>query len=243
MVGFTRIYSDKPGLWSDKFPGSTSGPCLPKLLVASAGAPVSDRLCASLRCAMVGFVTDVLVAGVSKADWKSALRNRPSPTPCFSRRGIFFHCNLVYFGLFQFILLNVGGIPRTRSPPTLDLGLANPPRHHGAKFGVCPALRDEVSPELGSWRLEAPRCRAPLSPPRLRAPCFFAHFPFFILPSSFSHRAMDIDGPWQKILKISFVDNQPLAPKRAETAPTDLRPLTSAFSGAREGKARPHARG
>jgi hypothetical protein len=25
---------------------------------------------------------------------------------------------------------------------------------------------------------------------------------------------MDIDGPWQKILKISFVDNQPLAPKR-----------------------------
>jgi len=25
---------------------------------------------------------------------------------------------------------------------------------------------------------------------------------------------VDIDGPWQKILKISFVDNQPLAPKR-----------------------------
>jgi len=24
MVGFTRIYSDKPGLWSDKFPSSTS---------------------------------------------------------------------------------------------------------------------------------------------------------------------------------------------------------------------------
>ena len=54
-------------------------PGIPKLLVTSAGAPVSDRLYASLRFAMVGFVTDVLVAGVSKADWKSALPNGLRP--------------------------------------------------------------------------------------------------------------------------------------------------------------------
>ena len=40
---------------------------------------------------------------------------------------------------------------RARSPIQrhgygLDPGLADPPRHHGAEFGVCPALRVEVSP-------------------------------------------------------------------------------------------------
>jgi hypothetical protein len=34
---------------------------------------------------------------------------------------------------------------------------------------------------------------------------------------------MDIYGPWQKILKISFVDNQPLAPKRPPTFIIRLR--------------------
>jgi hypothetical protein len=43
-----------------------------------------------------------------------------------------------------------------RFPAGRDLGdgTTNPPRTHGAKFGVCPALRDGVSLELESWRLE-----------------------------------------------------------------------------------------
>jgi hypothetical protein len=86
----------------------------------------------------------------------------------------------------------------------LDLGLANPPRNSGAKFGVCPALRDEVSPEPGSWRLElgeVPPCHAQAAP----APGSLLFRAFFILHSSFSHRGMDIDGPWLKILKIFIV--------------------------------------
>jgi hypothetical protein len=79
--------------------------------VTSAGAPVSDRLCASLGYAMVGFVTGVLDAGVSNADGKSALRNRLRPdsdqqlrdAPPVSRRGFFFTASWfiwVYLGLF-----------------------------------------------------------------------------------------------------------------------------------------------
>jgi len=43
-----------------------------------------------------------------------------------------------------------------------------------------------------------------LSSPRLPAPRSLLFSAFFILHSSFSHRGLDIDGPWQKIL-INFI--------------------------------------
>ena len=98
-----------------------------------------------------------------------------------------------------------------------ELGLGNSwPKTHDSKNNRPSAIRTSViSSPISDLRPPTSPCYllpAPCS--LLPAPCSLPSSLSPFLPSSFSHRGVDIDGPWQKILKISFVDNQPLAPKR-----------------------------
>jgi hypothetical protein len=91
----------------------------------------------------------------------------------------FFHCNLVYFGLFHSILVD---FPAPGRRQTLVLGLAFP----DIRFFPSVPKRSCGGTQDPDARPASPEFRAPRS-----------HSPFF-------HRGLDIDGPWHLICQNFF---------------------------------------
>ena len=139
--------------------------------------------------------------------WETRLQRLGKPLPAphqiakASARN-FFHCKLVYFGLFYSILVD---FPASGRRPRWTLGWPILPATMARSLVFVPlcGMKFLRSLDLGIWSLEVPPCRTP-SPlgSLLPASCSLLFRAFFILHSSFSHRGMDIDGPWQKIIEI-----------------------------------------